>query len=295
MIKPLLAALAIAGLQACSGGDPIEPERYARTDSLVATMTRNIEQDPKLQLVADIDHSRLAREAGSAMPPARVLVFSNADMETALIQHNPLLALELPARILAFESPANRQSYVIHNGFDYLVSRYRLTGDTLPDLRERYESTLNAAAAGVPAESRGTFDSDQMQPDGIITLESPYNFQDTIARIKAAIDEQDDTLYFAEVDFQANARQLGVEVLPSHMILFGAPGPGGAAMVEAPTLGLDGFCQKFLVWQDETGVTYLSFNDLLALANRQRVSIPLALRVIDFRLSKTFEAALAPE
>lgn len=294
MIKRLLPALALLGLLGCSDADPIAPARYAQTDSTVAVITDNIERAPDLQLVADIDHSRLAQEAGSPMPPARVLVFSNAPLESALIQLNPLLALELPLRILAYESPADRQSYVIHNAFDYLVSRYGLAGNTLPALREGYERTLAVALTGVQPEARSGFDTNLMQPDGIITLESPYDFQDTLARIKAAIDAQDDTLYFGEVDFQANARQQGAEVLPSYMILFGAPGPGGKAMAEAPTLGLDGFCQKFLIWQDEAGVTFLSFNDLLALAKRQGLSIPLALRVIDFRLKAVFEEALAP-
>lgn len=66
-------------------------------------------------------------------------------------------------------------------------------------------------------------------------------------------------------------------------------------MSNAPTLGLDGFCQKFLIWQDQAGRAHLSFNDLLALADRQRVPKALALRVINSRLSKVFEDALAKE
>ena len=76
-------------------------------------------------------------------------------------------------------------------------------------------------------------------------------------------------MHFGAVDFRANARELGIEIAPSYLILFGGPGPGGKAMVEAPTLGLDGFCQKFLIWEDASGRINLSFNDLLALADRQ--------------------------
>ena len=102
-------------------------------------------------------------------------------------------------------------------------------------------------------------------------------------------------MYFGTVDFQANAREVGIELLPSYMILFGGPGPGGKVMSSAPTLGLDGFCQKFLVWQDSDGVTRLSFNDLLALARRHQVSIPIVLRIVDFRLGNVFEEALKAE
>jgi uncharacterized protein (DUF302 family) len=63
-------------------------------------------------------------------------------------------------------------------------------------------------------------------------------------------------------------------------------------MAEAPTLGLDAFCQKLLVWEDETGAVKVSFNDLLALADRQQAGKSPALRVINHRLTSTFEAAL---
>jgi len=55
-------------------------------------------------------------------------------------------------------------------------------------------------------------------------------------------------------------------------------------MASAPTLGLDAFCQKLVIWQDEGGTVHVTFNDLLALANRQNVSGGLPLRVINRRL-----------
>jgi len=57
-----------------------------------------------------------------------------------------------------------------------------------------------------------------------------------------------------------------------------------AEMASAPTLGLDAFCQKLVIWQDEGGTVHVTFNDLLALANRQNVSGGLPLRVINRRL-----------
>jgi len=63
-------------------------------------------------------------------------------------------------------------------------------------------------------------------------------------------------------------------------------------MNKSPTLGLDAFCQKFLVWQDDEGGVHLSFNDLLALADRQGVSKSIPLRVINYRLNNVFGEAL---
>ncbi len=97
---------------------------------------------------------------------------------------------------------------------------------------------------------------------------------------------------FEVIDFQAQVRDFGVEIPPTKLILFGAPGPGGKAMRNAPTLGLDAFCQKFLIWQDDQQVVHLSFNDLLRVAERQDVNKSLPLRVIHFRINRTFSAAL---
>lgn len=287
----LVAALSLA-LQACSGGEPVEPGRYTQTDQFVTLMTDNVEEAPNLQLVADIDHSRLGHEAGSPMPPSRVLIFSDTKLESELIKLNPMTALDFPLRILAFDSGESQKNQVIYNSFDYIASRYQLNDGALSALAAQYDDAIETVTAGIPAEAVASFKNNEMENDGIITLESPYDFEETIARVRAAIESQDDTMYFGTVDFQANGKEIGIDLPPSYMILFGGPGPGGKAMAKATTLGLDGFCQKFLIWQDENGVTHLSFNDLIALARRQGVPVPLVLRVIDFRLNSVFEGAL---
>ena len=282
-------------LAACGDADPVSPQRYAETDALVQLMNDSLSGAENLRKVADIDHSRLGHEAGSSMPPARVLIFSDTKMEAELIKLNPLVALDLPLRILTFEQDVDGPAKVISNTFDYLVSRYQLNPDQTESLRQAYERDIATVTEGVPEEAITSFASDEMQPDGIVTIPSPYGFDETLERVNAAIDAQDDTMQFGTVDFQADAREQGIEIPPSHMILFGGPGPGGKAMAKAPTLGLDGFCQKFLVWQDDDGRTHLSFNDLLALAERQEADKTPALRVINFRLKKVFGEALAAD
>ncbi|MEP5566549.1 MAG: DUF302 domain-containing protein [Halioglobus sp.] len=298
MIKPFfrnLLGLAVFTLavSGCGAPEPISAERYIETDQMVDQIKQNLAGSSRLTKVVDIDHSRLGQQAGSPMPPAKVVIFSDAELETKLIQQNPLVALELPMRVLAFEDTQDSISKVIFNSFDYLAARFQLDAGNAKELGQRYQAGISEAIEGIAASSIASFPSNEMNPDGIITIESPYGFEETIERVNVAINAQDDTMHFGVVDFQANARALGVEIAPSHMILFGGPGPGGKAMVEAATLGLDGFCQKFLIWEDSDGRIKLSFNDLLALADRQGVKTSLPLRVINYRLNKTFSDALA--
>ena len=253
---------------------------------------QNLSRSGGLRKVAEIDHSRLGHEAGSPMPPSRVVIFSDAVLETQLIQLNPLAALDLPLRVLAFEDSGG-DARLIYNEFDYLLSRFQLDPARTESLAAGYARSVAAVTKGVPADAISAFASDEMQPDGIVTITSPYDFDETLKRVNAAIDAQDDTMHFGKVDFQASASKQGIDIPPSQLILFGAPGPGGKVMAPAITLGLDGFCQKFLVWQDANGRTHLSFNDLVALAERQDTGKSIALRVVNFRLKKTFADALS--
>jgi uncharacterized protein (DUF302 family) len=294
ILRSTLTCIVFFLIAACGEVEPIVDARYVQADALIEKVKSNISAAGLVE-VADIDHSRLAHEAGSPMPPARVVIFSDTTLETQLIQVNPLLALDLPLRVLAFEDKESESSRVIYNSFDYLVSRYQLNISETLGLRNSYIKAMNAAVADIEPVNQTVFQNDAMQPAGIITLDSPFGFEETINRVNAAIDSQGDTVHFGAIDFQANALANGIEISPSYMILFGGPGPGGDAMANAPTLGLDAFCQKFLIWQDAEGKTHLSFNDLLSLADRQQVPKALVLRVIDFRLSKTFEDALSKD
>ena len=279
-------------LAACSGPEPVTAERYERPDGLFAVLDENVAASETLEKIIEIDHSRLGAEAGSVMPPAKVLIFSNPELEAKLLSVNPLVAIDLPLRVLAYESMSDGSSRAVFNSFDYLQSRYEL-GDLI-ELEGMFDDSMAAVLRGVGPENLATFANDSMQPDGITTLDSPFDFDTTVERLAAAIDAQDDTVWFGIVDFQARAQEQSIEIGPSRLLLFGGPAPGAKAMAEAPTLGLDAFCQKLLVWQDETGAVRASFNDLLVLAERQQVRKSPALRVINYRLTSTFENALEP-
>ena len=277
-------------LTGCDSGEPLTAERYTGPDALFLQLDQNVASADSLHKVVAIDHSRLGKEAGSKMPPARVLLFSNPVLETGLIKLNPLVAIDLPLRVLAFESQPGGESKVIFNTFGYLESRYQLAPSR--DLDKQYSQSISKVLKGIDLGTITFFDQETMQSDGIITIDSPFDFQTTLEKVQAAIESQDDTISFGSIDSQQQAWAIGEEIAPATLILFGGPAPGAKAMKEAPTLGLDAFCQKFLIWQDENQQVHLSFNDLLALAERQAVSKSVALRVINHRLNTVFTEAL---
>jgi uncharacterized protein (DUF302 family) len=268
----------------------IAPGRHVEPDRLFRALLANVRRHAEFEVIADIDHSRLGAQAGSPMPPAHVLIWSHPRLEAAILDINPVAAVDLPLRTLAYEDQATGRAALICNRYEFIARRHALPED--PALRADYDSAVSEAMLGIPEPAIAAFASDDMPDPGLVTLKSPHDFETTRARLQAVIHAQPDTVDFGEIDFAARSRAHGIALRPLRLILFGGPGPGGRAMASAPTLGLDAFCQKLLIRQDEDGTARVTFNDLRALAARQGVSGGLPLWLIDRRLRKTLSKAL---
>jgi uncharacterized protein (DUF302 family) len=86
-----------------------------------------------LTLFAQIDHSDLARGVGLVMQEAHVLIFGNPRGGTPLMIASPLLALDLPLKVLVWQSPDGRV-WVSTNSVNYLRDRYALPHDLVGNL-----------------------------------------------------------------------------------------------------------------------------------------------------------------
>jgi uncharacterized protein (DUF302 family) len=78
-----------------------------------------------LTLFAQIDHSDLARGVGLVMQEAHVLIFGNPKGGTPLMIASPLLALDLPIKVLVWQSVDGRV-WVSTTSLAYLSERYAL-------------------------------------------------------------------------------------------------------------------------------------------------------------------------
>ena len=277
-------------LQAACSPAPVAQDRFTEPDRFYDLLEANVRNSGDFEIIVDIDHARLAAQADSHMPPAHVLIWSDPRLDAAILADNPLAAIDLPLRALAYEDPETGKAAVIANRYDFLAGRHDLPDN--PALRDRYATAIAKAMQGIGNDTIRQFASDEMPEPGLVTLKSPHDFATTEGLIMRVIESQPDTVYFATVDFAERALAQDVQLSPLRLILFGGPGPGGQAMREAPTLGLDAFCQKLLVWEDANGQVRVTFNDLLTLAERQQAAINLPLRVINRRVKKTFSVAL---
>ena len=108
---------------------------------------------------------------------------------------------------------------------------------------------------------------------GYVTKVSPENVADTVSRLTQLIATKGMRL-FAVIDQSAEARQVGLELRATVVVLFGNPASGTPVMASSPLAALD-LPLKVVVWadQDRTCVSYL---DPAALATRHQLSAELA-------------------
>lgn len=65
---------------------------------------------------------------------------------------------------------------------------------------------------------------------------------------------------FARVDHAAGAREVGLDLRPTELLIFGNARGGTPLMQDKQTAGID-LPLKALAWADEDGQTWLSYND----------------------------------
>lgn len=76
-----------------------------------------------ITVFARIDHSDEAKKVGLTMQEAHVLIFGNPKGGTPLMVASPLLALDLPLKILVWQSSDGRV-WVSYTSVSYLATRY---------------------------------------------------------------------------------------------------------------------------------------------------------------------------
>lgn len=115
------------------------------------------------------------------------------------------------------------------------------------------------------------------QGDGVIDKPSPWSVAETVRRLsKLAMSKG--MKVFAVIDHSGEAREHGLDLRDTKVVIFGSPEAGTPVMQEVPLAALD-LPLKVLVWADgeQTRISYTS-PDILAA--RYRLSGELAGRLV---------------
>lgn len=93
---------------------------------------------------------------------------------------------------------------------------------------------------------------------GFVSKQSKYSVPETIARFSEILKAKGVAI-FALVDHSGEAEKAGLKMRPTQLLIFGNPKGGTPLMLASPSVAID-LPLKALVWQDEAGKVWLSFN-----------------------------------
>jgi uncharacterized protein (DUF302 family) len=108
---------------------------------------------------------------------------------------------------------------------------------------------------------------------GVVTKASPRPVDDTVARLLHLLEAKGMTV-FSVIDQQAAARQVGLDLRRTTLVLFGNPAGGTPVMEAAPLSALD-LPLRVLVWDGGERGCLVSYTDPAVLAARYRVPAEL--------------------
>lgn len=218
---------------------------------------QNLLKKEGISIIAEVDHAKNARTVGEELNETKILFFGNPNLGTPLMQKNQLAGLDLPQKVLFYKAE-NNKAIILYNSTAYLMSRHSLEGvATLDKISGALENMVSEVSKS-PVENSKVQNIEAGA--GIITKKSKNTFEETYSVLKNRISANSNIRIFAELDHQANAARVGLDLNPTKIIIFGNPKLGTPLMKEKQSIALD-LPQKMLVWENDKGEVFVSYND----------------------------------
>ncbi len=110
--------------------------------------------------------------------------------------------------------------------------------------------------------------------DAVVEHPSPVGFEQTLERLTKAIERAGMTI-FARIDHAAGARDVGLAMPPTVVLIYGNPRGGTPIMAVAPVAALD-LPLRVLIREDADGRTSIAFHRIASVLTAAGVPSDLA-------------------
>jgi uncharacterized protein (DUF302 family) len=104
---------------------------------------------------------------------------------------------------------------------------------------------------------------------GLVHVPSRQSVEDTVSKLLGLL-EKGGVKVFTVVDHSGEAEKAGLKMRSTKVVIFGNPKAGTPVMLAAPTIAID-LPLKTLVWEDEQGKAWISYNSPEYLQERHSV------------------------
>src|SRR6266436_900803 len=108
---------------------------------------------------------------------------------------------------------------------------------------------------------------------GLVDLPSKHSVDETVEKLKGILQSKGVTL-FALVDHSGEAAKAGTKMRPTKLLIFGNPRAGTPVMLAAPSSAID-LPLKILVWEDDQGKVWITYNSPTYLQTRHNLPADL--------------------
>ena len=105
--------------------------------------------------------------------------------------------------------------------------------------------------------------------NGLVMIKSANDVTTTSDKLVKALKDKGMNV-FAVIDHAKGAASVGAELPPTTLVIFGNPKVGTPLMKCSRTAAID-LPQKMLIWTDDSGQTWLAYNDPRYLAERHAI------------------------
>lgn len=148
---------------------------------------------------------------------------------------------------------------------------------------------LSISLVAISAMTSTTLSADTT--NGVVQLKSTHSVTATINRLESTLLNKGMTI-FKRVDHTAGAKNAGLQLRPTELLIFGNPKVGTPLMLCSQTAALD-LPQKALAYQDENGQVWLAYNDPVYMAQRHNTKdCDAAIQKVSQALAKFASAAV---
>ncbi|MFQ5779491.1 MAG: DUF302 domain-containing protein [Nitrospiria bacterium] len=139
-----------------------------------------------------------------------------------------------------------------------------------------------------------TFFSSLVYADsGLIRIQSDHDVKTTADHLEEILKSKGMTL-FTRIDHALGAQKAGMKLRATELLIFGNPKVGTPLIHCSHSIAID-LPQKVLIWQDEGGKVWLSYNDPKYMAARHGIiGCEDAIKRIEKALSLLAHAATSP-
>ena len=144
---PMLGLLFVMNVQVTQASEKytVKQSRYSVGESL--DRLESILKEKGVIIFSRIFHSLGAKKAGIPMRPTQLLIFGKPKVGSPLINENPLVALDLPMKVLAWQDEKG-QTWLAYLNPTELQSRHNIRNNVHLEKMKKALNTLTNQALG---------------------------------------------------------------------------------------------------------------------------------------------------